>query len=73
VGRTAYDISVNAADGFWIVAYQGQPISVCRTNRYTGNKTYFKTGYAHPAHCIRLVDRLNRLFNTKDFTIEKLA
>lgn len=73
MGRTAYDISVNRADGFWIVAYQGEPISVCRTNRYTGNRTYFKTGYAHPAHCLRLVDKLNRLFNTQDFTIEKLA
>lgn len=73
VGRTAYDMAINPADGFWIVAYRGRPINVCRTNRYTGQRVYLKTGYAHPAYCIRMVDRLNRLFSTQDFTLEKLA
>lgn len=73
IGRTAYDLNVSAVDGYWILTYQGQPFNLNRVNRYTGQKTYHTTGYTHPGHALRLVDKLNRIFQTTDFDIEKKA
>ena len=73
VGRTTRTITINPAQGYWIVTYQDQAISVVTTDQVIAGKKYVKTGFAYPAHAQRLADRLNRVFQTQDFAVRKVV
>ena len=60
------------ADAIYAVCYQGRPIMVkTQANidvNYPGPK-YVKTSFPSAAHAFNLAERLNKRFNTQDFTV----
>jgi hypothetical protein len=65
-------LEVCSADAVYAVCYQGRPITV-RTHQnieigYPGPK-YLKSNFGNPGHAFNLADRLNKKFNTEDFTV----
>jgi hypothetical protein len=65
------------ADAIYAVCYRGNPI-LMRTLQnvevpdYPGPK-YGKTSWANPGHAFNCAERLNALFNTRDFTVHKMS
>lgn len=73
IGMTHTRIEVYAAEAYYVVTYQGQPINVCQYNIYsTATKKYPKNGSPHSAQARKLADRLNRIFDTTDFAVTKV-
>lgn len=59
------------SDGIWAVYYQGKPFNLKSGNKliaYPGPK-YKKTSFSNPGHAHNLSRKLNKLFNTTDFTV----
>ena len=66
---------VLASDGIWSVFYQGRPINLKTSNMlnsYPGPK-YKKVSFSNPGHAINLSKKLNKKFNTEDFTVVLLS
>lgn len=62
---------VLASEGIWSVFYKGQPINLKSSNMlisYPGPK-YKKVSFSNPGHAINLAKKLNKRFNTEDFTV----
>lgn len=60
-----------ASEGIWAVYYADQPINLKSANMlvsYPGPK-YKKTSFSNPGHAINLAKKLNKLFNTTDFSV----
>ena len=60
-----------ASEGIWAVYYANQPINLKSANMlvsYPGPK-YKKTSFSNPGHAINLAKKLNKLFNTTDFSV----
>lgn len=63
------------AHAIYAVYYKGKPINLRVGNSlvaYPGPK-YKKTAFSAPAHAFNLAERLNKMFNTKDFTVFMLT
>jgi hypothetical protein len=63
------------AEAIWAVFFQGQPFNLKSQNSfggYSGSK-YKKVSFSNPGHAHNLAKKLNTLFNTKDFSVVKLA
>ena len=55
----------------WAVFYQGKPINLKSSSlisNYPGPK-YKKVSFSNPGHAINLAKKLNKLFNTTDFSV----
>ena len=64
-----------ASDGIWSVFYQGRPINLKTSNMlisYPGPK-YKKVSFSNPGHAINLSNKLNKKFNTEDFSVVLLG
>lgn len=64
-----------ASDGIWAVYYRGHPINIKTQNllvAYPGPK-YKKVSFSNPGHAINLAKKLNKQFQTEDFTVVKLT
>jgi len=60
-----------ASDGIWSVYYQGRPINLKSHNlliTYPGPK-YKKVSFSNSGHAINLAKKLNKKFNTTDFSV----
>jgi len=60
-----------ASEGIWAVYYQNRPINIKTQNvliQYPGPK-YKKTTFVNGGHAINLAKKLNRQFQTNDFTV----
>lgn len=65
---------VLAADGVFAVFYQNNPISLKWASEFAdeGQPKYRKTFFPSKAHAKNLATRLNKQFNTTEFTVVKL-
>jgi hypothetical protein len=73
--RTYKSEQVLEADAVYSVYYQGKPINLRTLNslvNYPGPK-YRKVSFSNPAHCINLSKKLNKLFNTDQFTVRRFG
>ena len=62
------------AESIYAVFYQGKAINLRTLSHlisYPGPK-YKKCSFGNSGHCFNLAQRLNKLFNTKDFAVYKL-
>lgn len=63
------------ADAIWAVFYQGKPINLKTSSivaQQLGPK-YKKVSFSNSGHAINLAEKLNKMFNTKDFAVYKLT
>jgi hypothetical protein len=66
---------VLAADAIWAVFYQERPINLKVTSlivHQLGAK-YRKVSFSNEGHALNLVNKLNKLFNSQDFSVYKLT
>ena len=64
-----------AADAIYSVFYQGNPINLRTLNKlvsYPGPK-YKKVSFSNSGHAFNLAEKLNKTFNTEDFSVVKLT
>jgi hypothetical protein len=60
-----------SSEGIWAVYYDNKPINLKSANMlvsYPGPK-YKKTSFSNPGHAINLAKKLNKLFNTAQFSV----
>jgi hypothetical protein len=63
------------SDAIYAVFYQDQPFNLksgSMVSSYPGPK-YKKVSFSNPGHAHNLCKKLNKLFNTKDFSVYKLS
>jgi hypothetical protein len=64
-----------ASQGIWAVYYDNKPINLKSANmlvNYPGPK-YKKTSFSNPGHAINLAKKMNKLFNTTEFSVVLLT
>jgi hypothetical protein len=63
------------SDAIWAVFYKDQPINLKTTSivaQQLGPK-YKKVSFSNSGHAYNLAEKLNKLFNTNDFSVFKLT
>jgi len=63
------------ADAIWAVFYKDKPINL-KTMSYIGQAIgpkYKKVSFSNSGHAFNLAEKLNKMFNTTDFTVFKLT
>jgi hypothetical protein len=63
------------ADAIWAVFYQDKPINLKTSSivaQQLGPK-YKKVSFSNSGHAFNLAEKLNKLFNTTDFSVYKLT
>lgn len=60
------------ADSIWAVFYQNKPINL-KSDANGLDPKYKKVSFSNPAHAINLAEKLNKMFQTTDFSVYKLA
>jgi len=63
------------ADAIWAVFYRDRPINLKVTSivaQQLGPK-YKKVSFSNAGHAINLVQKLNKMYNTQDFSVFKLT
>ena len=63
---------VMQAEAIYAVHYKGEPINV-KTIYPASCPKYKKVNYSAPGHAVMMAERLNKLFNTDEFEVYKLA
>ena len=74
VDRNYNSEQILEADAIYAVYYKGKPINLRTLNtlvNYPGPK-YKKVSFSNSGHAFNLADRLNKKFNTVDFSVVKL-
>ena len=63
------------SEAIWAVFYQKKPFNLksgSSVSSYPGPK-YKKVSFSNPGHARNLAKKLNKLFNTNDFTVYRLT
>ena len=63
------------ADAIWAVFYQSNPVNLKTTSlvaQHLGPK-YKKVSFSNRGHAFNLAEKLNKMFNCKDFAVFKLT
>ena len=76
IDKTTYKTDqVLASNGIWAVFYEGNPINLKTQNmliQYPGPK-YKKVSFSNSGHAINLAKKLNKQFNSSEFTVMLLS
>jgi hypothetical protein len=72
IGKTDWEIRIQAGEGHWVVVYQDQPINIVKDYYYADRKKYMRNGFAHAGHAANLARKLNAQFGTQDFPVRKI-
>jgi len=72
---TGTEWHILAADNYYAITYQDQPINIRSINHMNLNSPpkYKKTGYTNLGNCLVAVRKLNELFQTTDFGYIKIG
>ena len=64
-----YYLDILESQGYWILTYQGRPVSIRRTQpTVAGTRLrYPRTGWNNRAHAEHTAHKLNKIFNTDEF------
>ena len=63
------------AEAIWAVFHQDKPFNLKSSNaltNYPGPK-YKKTSFSNPGHAFNLAEKLNKMFNTQEFSVVQLT
>lgn len=63
------------ADAIWAVFYQDKPVNL-KTNSIVAQQLgpkYKKVSFSNQGHAFNLAEKLNKLFNSKEFSVYKLT
>lgn len=73
--KTYKSEQVLEADAIWAVFYKGKPINLKTTSFVVQNISpkYKKVSFSNAGHAHNLAEKLNKIFNTKDFAVFKLV
>jgi hypothetical protein len=75
LGTTWKQLTIVESQGLWAVVYQDQPFGY-RTEQMgvadLPDRKYPKTVFPNPGHAVNLARKLNRWFETEDFTVKKI-
>lgn len=72
--KTQRTDQILAADAIWAVFYKGAPFNLRSTTRFKFTlPKYKKVSFSNSGHAANLAKKLNRAFNTTDFTVVKLS
>jgi hypothetical protein len=58
------------SQGVWVLAYKGIPCAL-KERYYAADGEHIKyprTGYNNEAHCVRLAEKMNKMFDSKHFS-----
>ena len=63
------------ADAIWAVFYYDRPVNLKTTSFIAQNlgPKYKKVSFSNSGHAFNLAEKLNKLFNCKDFSVYKLT
>lgn len=63
------------ADAIWAVFYKDAPINLKTTGMITGQlgPKYKKVSFSNAGHAFNLAEKLNKTFNTTEFSVYKLT
>ena len=63
------------ADAIWAVFYYDKPVNLKTTSFIAQNlgPKYKKVSFSNSGHAFNLAEKLNKLFNCKDFAVYKLT
>lgn len=63
------------ADAIWAVFYQDNPINLKITSLVANQlgPKYKKVSFSNSGHAINLANKLNKMFNVKDFSVYQLT
>lgn len=63
------------AEAIWAVFYKDQPINLKTSNLINDQKgpKYKKISFSNSGHAFNLAEKLNKLFNSNDFSVYKLT
>jgi hypothetical protein len=68
-------LDILECEGYWTITYQGRPVSLRKNVYYEDGikMKYPRTGFNNRAHCERLAQRLNTMFNSTEFKCVELT
>ena len=63
------------ADAIWAIFYQDKPINLKITSLVANQlgPKYKKVSFSNSGHAINLANKLNKMFNVKDFSVYQLT
>jgi hypothetical protein len=63
------------AEAIWAVFYKDQPVNLKTINLIPAQMgpKYKKNSFSNSGHAYNLADKLNKMFNTNDFSVYKLT
>jgi len=73
--KTYKSEQVLEAEAIWAVFYKSKPVNLKTTSivaQHVGPK-YKKVSFSNSGHAFNLADKLNKMFNCKDFAVYKLT